>query len=58
MWNNVISTNPITSDHKSLSAWLQTICDDFLLGRDTSSISFDDLVTFFSLTICAESNNF
>jgi hypothetical protein len=58
MWTNVIDKNPITSDHKSLSAWLQTICDDFLLGRDTSSISYDDLVSFFTQTICAESNNF
>ena len=47
MWTDVILSNPITDDHKVVSAWLQTICDDFLLGRDTSSIKYEDLVSFF-----------
>ena len=58
IWNAVINENAIKSDHKIVSFWLQTICDDFLLGRDTSTIRYEDLVAFFTSTICSETNNF
>ena len=45
-------------DHKIVSVWLKTVCDDFMLGRDTSMINYDDLLNFFKETICAESNSF
>lgn len=54
----MITNNPITEDHKIVSAWLQTICDDFLLGRDTSMLKYEDLNSFFRGTVCAESNSF
>jgi len=54
----VIADNPIVGDHTSVSVWLRSICDDFLLGRDTSATTYEELVSFYKDTICAESNNF
>ena len=34
------------------------MCDDFLLGRDTSMIEYEDIHKFFMETICNENNNF
>ena len=58
IWTDVIIQNPITGDHKAVSAWLKTICDDFLLGRDTSMIRYEDLAAFFRETVGAEDNSF
>ena len=58
IWRAVIAANPIVSDHTTVSVWLRTICDDFLLGRDTSPTSFEELVSFYRETICAEENTF
>ena len=58
IWTTVIVDNPIVEDHKIVSGWLQVVCDDFMLGRDTSMINYDDLLNFFKETICAESNSF
>ena len=41
-----------------MSTWLQTICDDFLLGRDTSILKYADLDSFFRGTVCAEDVSF
>ena len=46
------------SDHVTVSNWLRGICDDFLLGRNKNSTSFDNLKSFYVDTICAENNNF
>ena len=54
----MITKNPITEDHKIVSTWLQSICDDFLLGRDTSILKYSDLDSFFRGTVCAEDVSF
>ena len=58
IWRDAIVENPILEDHKTISVWLQTICDDFMLGRNTSIISFEDLQSFFRQTVCNESNSY
>ena len=58
LWSDVIICNPIASDHKVLADWLKVICDDFLLGRNTGTIAYDDLLAFFTSTICSTENSY
>lgn len=46
------------SDHVAVSNWLRGICDDFLLGRNQNTTSYDNLKSFYMDTICSENNNF
>ena len=54
----MVTLNPIAEDHNAVSNWLQVMCDDFLLGRDTSVVKYEDMESFYTETICKEDNDF
>lgn len=44
-------------DHVLVSNWMRTICDDFMLGKNTKTTTIDDLTSFYQNTICSEANS-
>ena len=57
IWAAVILDNPMTQDHVLVSNWVRTICDDFMLGKNTKTTTIDDLKNFYQNTICSEANS-